>query len=162
MFKKLGETIDKGVKALLVVNVFAMLLFSVLSIVLRWFETSFLWIEPLVRHLVFITAFLGAVLATATGRHIAIEILAKYLETAKKEKFHFVLNKFISLLTLGALVWLTYSGYAFFIVEKEYGKLTGLGLHSSTLVAIIPVGFALIFLRTLCDFMDFSKQGSES
>jgi TRAP-type C4-dicarboxylate transport system permease small subunit len=162
MFKRLGQSIDKVVKTLLVINVFSMLLLSVISIVLRWVGVSFLWVEPLVRHMVFATAFLGATLATATGRHIAIEILAKSLEASRKEKVLFILNKFTSFVTIFALVWLAYSGYQFFKVEQEYGKPVFFGLHSSVLVGIIPVGFSLMLARTICDFLDFSPREIEA
>lgn len=162
MFHKIGSAIDNFVKTLLVINVFAMLLLSVISIVLRWVGVSFLWVEPLVRHMVFATAFLGATLATATGRHIAIEILAKSLEAAEKEKLLFVVQKITSFLTIFGLVWLAYSGYSFFNVEKEYGKVVFLGIHSSALVGIIPVGFALMLIRTVCDFLDFSPRGEKA
>lgn len=158
MFKKLGAIIDQFVKTVLVINVFSMLLLSVISIVLRWFGISYPWMEPMVRHMVFATAFLGATLATSTGRHIAIEILAKSLETAKKERALFVIHKFTALLTFLALVWLTYSGIGFFQVEQQYGKVVFLNIHSSTLVGIIPVGFALMLIRTFCDVLDFSKE----
>lgn len=162
MFHKVGLAIDKLVKGLLIINVFSMLLLSVISICLRWIGVSFLWVEPLVRHMVFATAFLGATLATSTGRHIAIEILAKSLEAAQKEKILFVLNKFTSFVTIFGLVWLTYSGYQFFLVEKEYGRVAFLGLHSSFLVGIIPAGFLLMLARTICDFLDFTPKEIEA
>ena len=158
MFKTLGGWIDQIVQTVLVVTVFTMLLLSVLSITLRWFGISFLWVEPVVRHLVFATAFLGATLATSTGRHIAIEILAKSLEASKKEQPLFIINKVTSFLTSIALTWLFISGYDFLKMEIEYGKVAFLGVHSSVLVSIIPIGFALMLTRTICDFFDFSKE----
>ena len=158
MFKTLGQWIDKAVQSVLVLTVFTMLLLSVISIILRWFGISFLWVEPVVRHLVFATAFLGATLATSTGRHIAIEILAKSLEASNKEKPLFLINKVTSFLTIIGLGWLFISGYGFLKMEVEYGKVAFLGIHSSVLVSIIPIGFALMFLRSVCDFFDFSKE----
>ncbi|OIQ19873.1 MAG: hypothetical protein BM556_05145 [Bacteriovorax sp. MedPE-SWde] len=162
MFQKIGSLIDKFVQTVLVINVFSMLLLTVISIFLRWIGISFLWVEPLVRHMVFATAFLGATLATATGRHIAIEILAKSMEATGKNNYQFLITKLTSFLTVLALVWLTYSGYSFFLVEKQYGKIAFLGLHSSFLVGIIPAGFFLMLVRGICDFLDFQPKEIES
>jgi TRAP-type C4-dicarboxylate transport system permease small subunit len=39
------------------------------------------------------------------------------------------------------------SGYDFFVVEKEFGAPSFLGIHSAYLVGIIPFGMGLISLR---------------
>ena len=157
MIQKLEELTDRFVGALVVIVVALMLSLSVASIILRWFQISMPWIDPLVRHLVFITAFLGATLASGKSRHISIEILPKFLENQGKLRTLFVLNKFIHLCTIVGTTWLFASGYQFYFVEKEFGQMTVLGLHTSSLVAIIPVGFCLIFFRTLLSFLNFKE-----
>lgn len=158
MIKKISYYIDEVVKKLLVVIVFSMLLFSVSNVVLRWFGISYSWIEPLVRHLVFSTAFLGATLATANSKHIGIEILQKFLETKKKTNLLFILSKLSNFISFIILYFLANSGYEFFSVEKRYGAESFLGIHSSTLVLIIPIGFSLMMFRSALNFLDFSKE----
>ncbi len=157
MIRDIQKLTDQIVGYLLVVVVALMLSLSIFAIVLRWFDQSLGWIDPLVRHLVFVTAFLGATLASGKSRHIAIEILPKFLENQGKHRALFILNKFINLATIIGTIWLFASGYQFYHVEKEYGQMLSLGLHSSTMVAIIPVGFALIFFRTILAFLDFKE-----
>ena len=146
---KVAEVFDSIIKKTIVAVVFLMLGLSVLGIVLRWFQLPLNWIEPLVRHLVFLSAFLGATLATASGRHISIEILAKYFEASRDFSKLKVLTKFVNVITIFALVFLMKSGYDFFLVEKEYGSKIFFGLHSSSMVFIIPLGFALILIRSV-------------
>ena len=62
-----------------------MLFFSVLTILLRWFGQSLEFVEPFVRHLVFLSTFLGGVLATGRGTHIGIDIIGKLLESMHKQ-----------------------------------------------------------------------------
>lgn len=158
MIKKISHYTDEVVKKLLVVIVFSMLLFSVINVVLRWFGVSYSWIEPMVRHLVFSTAFLGATLATANSKHIGIEILQKFLETKKKTNLLFILSKLSNFISFIILYFLANSGYEFFSVEKRYGAESFLGIHSSTLVLIIPIGFSLMMFRSALNFLDFSKE----
>ena len=76
-----------------VICLWAMLIISTLSIFLRWFQVSFLWTDPLVRHLVFITAFLGGSLATGANNHIRIDLAGKLFEKFDA-KYQIWLNKF--------------------------------------------------------------------
>ncbi len=150
---------DSLIKRSVVLVVFSMLLITVMSIVLRWFQVSLSWTEPLVRHLVFLSAFLGATLAASTSRHIAIEILEKFLEAKNETKKIFVLQKVIAVITSVCLVYLMLSGYQFFKVEKEYGAEVFWGIHSSALVFIIPLGFSLVLIRTVLSLFETAQEG---
>ncbi len=159
IIRKIANLLDSVVKKALVLLVFSMLSLSVINVCLRWFGISYSWIEPLVRHMVFATAFLGATLATASGKHIAVEIFHKLLETKGKKRNLLLIQKVSTALTIFVLFFLANSGYEFFSVEQRYGSESFLGIHSSTLVLIIPIGFSLMFLRAILDFMDFSNSG---
>jgi TRAP-type C4-dicarboxylate transport system permease small subunit len=136
-----------------------MLALSVFSILLRWFETSMLWIDPLVRHLVFLSAFLGGVLATGKGTHIGIDVLGRYFESAHHEALLKNLKRIIGLTSFGTLIWLVYASYEFMLIELKYGKISFLGLHSGVLVGIIPVGFLLMAIRFFNIFLQsFSNE----
>lgn len=157
MLTKIDKYIDKFTFYLLAICLWGMLFFSVFSIILRWFDTAFMWTEPLVRHLVFFSAFLGGALATGKGNHIRIDLATKVLEK-KSPSFKKWLERIIDLVCTIACVLLLEAGYNFALVELEYGKEAFLGIHSGVLVFIIPVGMGLIALRFLLNFLiSFTK-----
>ncbi len=147
--QKLGNLIDKIVTNILFVMVFAMIIFSLYAIVTRLFSITTLWIDPLLRHLVFLSAFLGGVLAVGSDKHIKIDVLSKFIEYRYKTNHKLqAAYQFITLaITLGIVYFLAKAGYEFYLTEKEYGQESFLGLHSSLMTFIIPLGFGLIVLR---------------
>jgi len=155
IISKIDSFIRSLSEKLLIAIVFSMLLLSVAVIVFRWFEISFSWIEPLVRHLVFMSAFLGGVLATGRGTHIGIDIIGKYLESKNLESARRWIGCIITLASFITLFWLIKSSWHFVAVEAKYGKIAFLGLHTKFLVSIIPIGFTLIALRFWARFLFF-------
>lgn len=149
MIKRLDSWLEKIAKIAIVLCVFSMLFFSVLSIVLRWFEVSLLWIEPLVRHLVFLAAFIGGSLATGSNQHIKIDLMARILEKVEKPFVKKLLDVFILATTLLACAILVKASYELALIEFEHGKLEFLEIHSGYLLSIIPVGMSFISLRVL-------------
>lgn len=131
----------------LIICLFSILTMAVLSIVLRWLGMSLLWMEPLIRHLVFLSAFLGGSLATSKGVHIKVDILTHLVEKSESKVIKWFHQNLVTLFCLITCLILTTSGWDFYIVEKEYGTLAFLGLHSSWMVGIIPFGMGLIALR---------------
>jgi TRAP-type C4-dicarboxylate transport system permease small subunit len=148
---KFLKLIDKYLENLsswiLVFSVFAMLTMSVLNIVLRWMDTTIHWVEPFVRHLVFLSTFLGGVLATGRGTHIGIDILGKWCESNKKLVMHRWITRIIALTSLLTLLWLVKASVDFVNVELEFGKPVFWGISSGVLVGIIPFGFIMIAYR---------------
>ncbi len=155
MIKKIDQCFEQSIKILLVVCVLVMLLVTLLNITFRWAEIAVLWIEPLVRHLVFFSAFLGGTLAAGSDQHIKIDLLSR---TLKSENSKFILDKVITLITLLAVGFLIFSGIGLGEVEFEYGKKSFLGIHSGYLVSIIPVGASLIGVRLFLRLLMNSKQ----
>lgn len=133
----------------LIIALFAILFFSVSAIVLRWVGQSVMWIEPLVRHLVFLSAFLGGSLATRKNVHIRVDLLTKLIERSSSKILKWIHSNLISLFCFIVTFILSKSAYDFFLVEKEYGAPGFLDIHSAYLVGIIPVGMGLICLRFL-------------
>lgn len=157
MIRKIDNYLDKVIFYLLAVCLWGMLFFSVFSIVLRWFDTAFLWTEPLVRHLVFFSAFLGGALATGKGNHIRIDLATKLLEK-KSPIFQKWLERVIDIVCAIACLLLLEAGYNFALVELEFGKEAFLGIHSGVLVFIIPIGMGLIAVRFILNFLiSFTK-----
>tara|TARA_Y100000768_G_scaffold388748_1_gene386777 strand:+ start:1201 stop:1680 length:480 start_codon:yes stop_codon:yes gene_type:complete len=149
VIKRLDSWLERIAKVSIVLCVFSMLFFSVLSIVLRWFEVSLLWIEPLVRHLVFLAAFIGGSLATGSNQHIKIDLMSRILEKVEKPFVKKLLDIFILATTLLACAILVKASYELAVIEFDYGKVEFLGIHSGYLLGIIPVGMSFISLRVL-------------
>lgn len=160
-FRFIDTAIEKSAAYLLVLCVALMLGFSVFAIVLRWFETSLLWMEPFVRHLVFLSTFLGGVIATGRGTHIAIDVLARKIEQSGSLWLKHLNERVLNLASSLGLAWLVSASWDFTLVELEFGREVFWGIHSGVLVGIIPFGLALIsyrfFYRFLLSFQ--SKSG---
>jgi len=160
------RAIDKGIEKFsgwgLVICVMIMLFLSSLVIVMRWFGITFLWFDPFIRHIVFISTFLGGVIATGRGTHIGIDILGKYLESKDMGNAQLWIKRLISFVSMGTLIWLIKAAWAFMLSEMKYGKITFFGIHSGYLTAIIPVGFGLICYRFFYLFISsFSVEAKE-
>lgn len=138
------EKISSGVLALALLATLGM---CVLNILLRWLNYPVNWFEPFARHLIFLCAFLGGVLATGRKSHIAIDIAGKYLESKNFHKAQVHIERLIYLVSLGTLIWLAWAGMGYVAVEAEFGKAHFLGIHSKYLAGIIPVGVSLIAWR---------------
>ena len=147
VIKKVDHFIDSVSSYLLVVSVVLMLFLSVLNIFLRWGNTTIFWIEPLVRHLVFASAFLGGILATGRKNHIGIDIIGRWLEVKKYYRLRLHVERLIYVISIFTLYFLIISSLDFMKSEAEFGRKVFLGIHSSHLVGIIPVGFTAIMAR---------------
>lgn len=143
------QFLEKLSRTGLIAAFFIMLVLSVLAIVFRWVGQSVLWIEPVVRHLVFLSAFLGGSLATSKNVHINVDVLTKLLEKSKSGLLHWIVRNLVRLFCLITCLALCKAGWDFFISEKEFGAPAFLGIHSAYLVGIIFAGMLLISLRYL-------------
>ena len=149
LFKKFDSFLEKLSRWSLIFSLYFILGFAVLSIILRWIGQTPLWIEPLIRHVVFLSAFLGGSLATSKGAHIKIDILTHFVENSSSKVIHWLHRNLIALFGFVTCVALTKSAWDFFLVEREFGSVAFLEIHSSFLVGIIPFGMLLISLRFL-------------
>jgi TRAP-type C4-dicarboxylate transport system permease small subunit len=150
---KLILVFDDGLEKLsrqgIVICLFLILGLAVVSIILRWLGASMMWIDPLVRHLVFLSAFFGGSLATKSNVHIKVDLLTKLVDRSSSKIIHWLHANLISLFCFITTLALVKAAWDFFIVEREFGAPAFLDIHSSWLVAIIPFGMGLICLRFL-------------
>lgn len=153
LIRKLDTGIEKLTSWLLVLCVLSMLTLSSLNIVLRWMQMNITWVDPFVRHVVFLSAFLGGVIATGRGTHIGIDLIGKFVESKGWHSLRRAINQFIFLVSGVVLIWMVKSGIDFTKVELEFGKEEFWGIHSGFLVAMIPVGLGLIAFRFLLLFI---------
>ncbi|MEX0799553.1 MAG: TRAP transporter small permease, partial [Bacteriovoracaceae bacterium] len=153
MVEKIDKALGALAFALLSGSLFLMLTLTLVNIAARWFNVTFMWIDPLVRHLVFLSAFMGGALATGKGNHIRIDLAGRALEAMNKEKLKLKVDAAIDLVSAIACFFLLKAGWDFALVELEYGKPLFLNVHSGWLVSIIPFGFGLIGLRFIAAFL---------
>lgn len=146
MLENIQKLINRFVLALLVLSVILMLGLTLLNIALRLFETTLVWVEPLVRHLVFLSAFLGASLASARGEHIKIDILSKLIKSEKGLKLYDI---FIQFFTIVVLFFLIKAGLNFYSIEKDYASEVFLFFNNYHLVGIIPFGFGVLIIQSI-------------
>lgn len=163
LVKKCDNIVEKIATWLLVICVMSMLLFSSLSIVARWFHHNITWIDPFVRHLVFIGTFLGGVVATGKGTHIGIDIVGKFVESKGWHSAKAAISRIIMVSSMFVLIWLIKSGVDFTRVEMEFSKEEFWGIGSGYLVMIIPVGLAFLLVRFFLVFLlsfEAKKEGA--
>lgn len=159
---KLDEFLEKVCFYGLVVALTLMLSLSLFNIVGRWFSLTFSWIDPFVRHLVFLSAFLGGGLATGSSKHIGIDLVTKLLENPKYQRFKKLHQRLISLFCVAVLLWLSFASYQLARIEFEFGRAHFMNIHSGYLISIIPLGFILIGLRFFFRFLLTFKVKEES
>lgn len=147
IFASIDRFIEKTSSILLMISVVSMLFFSVLNIFLRWGNLTLYWVEPFVRHLVFLSAFLGGVIATGRKNHIGIDIVGRWLESKEDKRLFNFTQRLILIVCIGTTYWLTLSATSFMKTEFEFGREVFWGIHSGFLVGIIPFGFTLIGYR---------------
>ncbi len=131
----------------LIVSILGMLLLTLLTIVLRWFSITYLWMDPLIRHLVFLSTFLGGVIATGSKQHIAIDIFYKIAEQQGKEKLTLSFQFLTALVSAFTLIWLITAAVNLVGTVFETEGVVFLGIHRGVLVSIIPFGLGLISYR---------------
>ncbi|AUN97258.1 hypothetical protein DOM21_15365 [Bacteriovorax stolpii] len=163
LVKKCDNIVEKIATWLLVICVMSMLIFSSLSIVARWFHHNITWIDPFVRHLVFIGTFLGGVVATGKGTHIGIDIVGKFVESKGWHSAKTAISRIIMVSSMFVLLWLIKSGVDFTRVEMEFSKEEFWGIGSGYLVMIIPIGLAFLLVRFFLVFLlsfEAKKEGA--
>ena len=158
IIKSIDIFVEKLSSYLLIASILSILFFSSLSIILRWFHLNLGWIDPFVRHLVFLGTFLGGVIATGKGNHIGIDLISKFLEVKGYHKIQNQIARIIYVFSFFVLLWLAKASIDFTKVEMEFSKPEFWGIPSGYLVAMIPIGVGLIAIRYFALFiLSFSK-----
>jgi len=157
--KRLNYYFDKIVLNLLIVVVIALLFFSCWSVVSRLMQVTNLWAEPLMRHLVFLSLFLGGTLAIHNDQHIRMDLVSRYLDLKSLKKTEALLLSFLYLLCVFFLVYLIKASYGYMLLESETPSEAFLGLDLHHMLFIIPFGLSIMSLRfmtQICDKLTFA------
>jgi TRAP-type C4-dicarboxylate transport system permease small subunit len=127
--------------ALLVLSLSTMVILAFGQVVLRnFFNTGFLWADPLVRQMVLWSGFLGAALATHADRHITIDALTKYISPRLR-----MIMKVVTGSAAAVITWyLADAAWIFLLNERSAGGELFLGIPSWGGLLIIPVGYWLM------------------
>lgn len=121
-----------------------LLLLAVLQIALRiFFGTGLEWAEPVQRVGVLWLALLGAMGATRTRRHIAIDALPRLLPP-RWHRVTWAITQAATSVICGMLAWY---GWGMLAMEREAPSSFVPGIPSWWPMVAFPIGFALMSLR---------------
>ena len=143
-WQRWDETLGRVERFLVVVMLGIMILLAFLQIILRnVFSTGISWVDPLVRYLVLWVGFIGAGLASKEGKHITIEVFAKWF-SGHASRYLKAIPHLVSAFICGLL---TFAGWTFVQNEAQMGGTAFLKIPIWIPQLIIPVTFALMSLR---------------
>ncbi len=128
----------------LVAAVLLMVALAAGQILLRGvFGTGVLWIDPMLRSLVLWIGMLGALAASRTGQHIAIDVVTRALPRPWRLPVRGVACAFTAAVCAG-FAW---HGVRYTALELEFASNAFASVPQWSVVAILPVAFALIGVR---------------
>lgn len=106
-------------------------------------DTAWLWIGPALRYLVVWIGLLGALSATRTGEHIAIDALARVLSPGKRRVASLLTGGF----SLAVCTIVAYHGARLVSFDREAGGLAFASVPTWPLMSVIPLCFGGMALR---------------
>ena len=121
----------------------ALLLLAVTQIVLRFFDHGLEWAEGVSRMGVLWLALLGALGATRTHKHIAIDVLPRLLPPMA-QRVAWIVSQGAAAAIAATLAWL---GVGMVRMELEAPMPFVAGIPSWVPMLAVPAGFALMSLR---------------
>lgn len=130
--------------ALLVILLTAMILLASTQILLRnFFDSGFVWIDPLLRVMVLWLGLIGATVATRHNKHIRIDLLSKFF----KRNTHRLIQVLIGQISAWTCLLIAWYGMKWIELDYIDGITSNIGIPAWMLEVIIPLSFALIGLR---------------
>lgn len=153
----LRDRLDSLLGVLLAVELLTMVFLSSLQILLRnLFDSGLLWIDPVLRHLVLLLAFTGAIAATGAKRHVQINALGRLLRGTALRVSGTVVAVTASTIALA----LTHASLLLLRDEVEFSEILFLGVPSWVVVAVFPVSFLILAFRF--DWLVFAEITGEA
>ena len=140
-FARALETVEDGT---LVTLVGALVVVAFTQIAMRnLFSVTLAWADPVVRHLVLWSGFVGAVVATRDGRHIKLDVLLRFCSQRTRNGIQWATN----LCSSGVCLALFATAVGFVIDERELGYRGVFNIPVWCLQLIFPATFGLMTLR---------------
>ena len=109
------------------------------------FGGGFSWADPFLRTLVVWTAMLGALAAVRDDKHIAVDVLQRFLPPGAQRMAR-ILTLLFAAGICAALAWY---GWGLVSVDLDGGAKSDFGLPNWLLESILPIGFGLMAIRFL-------------
>ena len=107
------------------------------------FGGGFSWADPFLRTLVVWTAMLGALAAVRDDKHIAVDVLQRFLPPHAQRA-----ARIVTLLFAAAIcAMLAWYGATLVGIDWDGGAKSDFGLPNWLLESILPIGFCLMALR---------------
>jgi TRAP-type C4-dicarboxylate transport system permease small subunit len=118
-------------------------------------DLSLVGVDQLLRLLVLWVALLGAVAASREGRHIRVDVLARWLPP----RLHAWADALTDLFTSSVCLVLAWQAVRFVAVERTSGEIAFGTLPVWVAQLILPAAFTLIALRYLLRLRHHVRQG---
>ena len=130
--------------AALVILLSAMIGLASTQILMRnFFDSGFVWIDPLLRVLVLWLCLLGATVATRDDKHIRIDLLDKFF----KPNTHYLIQAIVGQISAWTCLVIGWYGMGWIRLDFEDGMTAFAGIPAWMLEIVVPLSFALIGLR---------------
>jgi TRAP-type C4-dicarboxylate transport system permease small subunit len=143
-WQRLDQSIARVEQGAVAICLSLMILVAFTQIVLRnFFDTGLNWGEPLVRFGVLWVGFIGAALATKEGKHVRIDLLARWTSGVHHRALAVFTNG-VSAVVCGLL---TKAAVTFIRNEAELGGSAFLNLPLWSVQIVMPICFGLMTLR---------------
>lgn len=114
------------------------------QVILRnFFSSGIAWADVASRHMVLWVTFLGAMLATRSRGHLAIDVLMRAIPRVARNSVRIALDA----LACGVTFLLTRASIDFVLQERAAGSVLFLDIPTWVFQVIIPFGFAMISLE---------------
>ena len=147
---RIDEKIGRVEQTLVTILLTMMILMAFFQIVLRnFFNSGISWGDSLVRYLVVWVGFIGAAIAAKEDKHIAIDVVSRWL-TAPESNYIRIISHFFSVVICGLL---TLAAIKFIRFEAQMGGTAFFKLPVWVPEIIIPVTFGIMTLRFAFRFL---------
>lgn len=140
--------------ALLAALLTAMILLASTQILLRnFFDSGFVWIDPLLRVMVLWLGLIGATVATRDNKHIRIDLLSRFFS----RNSHCLIQAAVGQISAWTCLLIAWYGMNWIRLDYADGMKSFGGIPAWLLEIIIPLSFALIGLRYLVMSVGWAK-----
>lgn len=130
--------------ALLAILLTTMILLASTQILLRnFFDSGYVWIDPILRVMVLWLGLIGATVATRDNKHIRIDLLSRYFD----ENAHLLIQSFVGQVSAWTCLVVAWHGFRWIHLDYLDGMTSFAGIPAWMLEVIIPASFTLIGLR---------------
>ena len=140
------DSLHRAEDGLLALLLTLMIVLAGTQILMRnFFDSGFVWIDPLLRALVLWVGLVGATVATRHNKHIRIDLLSQYFRRNTVRLIEVVVSQ-VSAWTCLLVAWF---GLDWIEIDYAGGVEAFAGIPNWMIAAIIPASFTLIGVRFL-------------